>query len=108
MLPKKDNIPGFAAVEMDKSFRFVLFLIIPCLVNITAMFLKWFVFNFKYFESHKIRNEKGEIITNTEKVQYYKNFCITNLMAFKAWMETTSIKVEIVKLTQEQAAQVSD
>lgn len=29
-------------------------------------------------------------------------------MAFKAWMETISIKVEIVKLTQEQAAQVSD
>lgn len=29
-------------------------------------------------------------------------------MVFKAWMETISIKVEIVKLTQEQAAQVSD
>lgn len=29
-------------------------------------------------------------------------------MVFKAWMETISIKVETVKLTQEQAAQVSD
>lgn len=60
MLPKKDNIPGFATVEIDKSFHFVLFLIIPCLVNI-AMLLKWLVFNFKYFESHtKLGMRKGK------------------------------------------------